>query len=205
MDDHMAPAMALALSANFGSVERWRDDLVAVGKAVGGGPGGAQLSFVPRDGTLVNRRTADHAPADGVPILTWNATDCDIDAFVRAVRWALVYERYQHAVETSSEGLGATAEQAAGAHLVDVRRAAVFEQSDALVAGARWRDPAFVGAWAAELPKDEPVVVYCVYGHEVGRATAIRLRAAGIDARFLVGGFDAWRAAGRPLSVKPGS
>ena len=29
------------------------------------------------------------------------------------------------------------------------------------------------------------VVVYCVYGHEVGRATALRLRAAGLEAHFL--------------------
>jgi Fe-Mn family superoxide dismutase len=32
-----------------------------------------------------------------------------------------------------------------------------------------------------------------VYGHEVGRATALRLRAAGIDAHFLRGGIDGWR------------
>jgi Fe-Mn family superoxide dismutase len=41
-----------------------------------------------------------------------------------------------------------------------------------------------------------------VYGHEVGRATAMKLRAAGIRARFLRGGFDGWKAAGGPLSKK---
>jgi len=44
-----------------------------------------------------------------------------------------------------------------------------------------------------------------VYGHEVGRATALRLRAAGVDARFLRGGIDGWQAAGRPVDSKPGS
>jgi len=29
------------------------------------------------------------------------------------------------------------------------------------------------------LPDDKANVVYCVYGHEVGRATALRLRAQG--------------------------
>jgi Fe-Mn family superoxide dismutase len=31
----MAPAMALALQTSFGSVERWRDEFVAMGKALG--------------------------------------------------------------------------------------------------------------------------------------------------------------------------
>lgn len=35
----MEPAMALALAANFGSVERWREEFVAMGKALGGGSG----------------------------------------------------------------------------------------------------------------------------------------------------------------------
>ena len=52
------------------------------------------------------------------------------------------------------------------------------------------------------MPIDENVVVYCVYGHEVGRATALRLRAQGVKARFLRGGIDAWQAAGRPLDPK---
>jgi superoxide dismutase, Fe-Mn family len=46
-------------------------------------------------------------------------------------------------------------------------------------------------------------VVYCVHGHEVSRVTALRLRAAGLDARYLVGGLSAWQAEGRPLVDKP--
>jgi Fe-Mn family superoxide dismutase len=46
------------------------------------------------------------------------------------------------------------------------------------------------------------VVVYCVHGHEVSRATALRLRAAGLDARFLRGGIAAWEAAGLPLQPR---
>ena len=49
---------------------------------------------------------------------------------------------------------------------------------------------------------DREVVVYCVYGHEVGRATALRLRAAGLKARYLRGGIDGWQAAGRPLTAR---
>ena len=56
-----------------------------------------------------------------------------------------------------------------------------------------------MGRWATELPLTREVIVYCIYGHEVGRATALRLRAAGINARYLHGGIDAWTIAGRPL------
>jgi len=77
--------------------------------------------------------------------------------------------------------------------VLDVRRAAVYEKSPTMIPGAEWRDPSRVGEWSAELPADRKVIVYCVYGHEVGRATALRLRAAGIAAHFLRGGIDGWR------------
>ena len=35
----LVPAMALALDANFASVDRWRAEFVAMGKALGGGSG----------------------------------------------------------------------------------------------------------------------------------------------------------------------
>jgi Fe-Mn family superoxide dismutase len=43
------------------------------------------------------------------------------------------------------------------------------------------------------------VLVYCVYGHEVGRSTAMRLRAGGLNARYLGGGIDGWQTEGRSL------
>lgn len=67
----MVAAMTLALEANFGSVDRWRSEFVAMGKAQGGGSGWVMLTFQPRDGALVNQWAADHkhAVAGGVPIL----------------------------------------------------------------------------------------------------------------------------------------
>ena len=52
-------------------------------------------------------------------------------------------------------------------------------------------------------PTDRPVLVYCAYGHEVGRVTAMRLQALGVNARFLVGGIDEWQRAGRATAAKP--
>src|SRR5450631_3752811 len=54
----MEPPMALALAANFGSVERWREEFVALGKAQGGGSGWVLLMFQPREGSLVNQWAA---------------------------------------------------------------------------------------------------------------------------------------------------
>ncbi len=213
----MTPAMKLALDANFGSVERWREEFTACAKALGGGSGWMLLVFQPREGTLVNQWAADHthAVAGGVPILALDmyehayhldhgaAVGAYVDAFMGNIDWAGVYERYQAAVHAASEPLATDAEGLQGAVVLDVRRHGVFTQAAAMIPGARWCDPATVGSWAVALPVDAPLVVYCVYGHEVGRATALRLRAAGRDARFLRGGFDGWAAAGRAVVKKP--
>jgi superoxide dismutase, Fe-Mn family len=210
------PAMALALVANFGSIERWREEFVAMGKALGGGAGWVLLMFQPREGTLVNQWAADHthALAGGIPILALDmyehsyhmdfgaAAGAYVDAFMDNIDWARVYERYQAAVFSASEPFGAAQGDVAGAVVLDVRRAGMFEQATTMIPGARWRDPAGVAEWSSELPTNREVIVYCVYGHEVGRSTAMRLRAAGLKARYLRGGIDGWQAAGQALNPK---
>jgi len=125
-----------------------------------------------------------------------------VDAFMGNIDWAQVYERYQVAVHGASELFAAGQDDLGKAQVLDVRRAGVFGKAETLIAGASWRDPATVAAWAREMPRDKEIVVYCVYGHEVGRATALRLRAQGVNARFLRGGIDAWQAAGRAIDPK---
>ncbi|MEY8689250.1 MAG: Fe-Mn family superoxide dismutase [Leptothrix sp. (in: b-proteobacteria)] len=215
----MVPAMTLALEASFGSVARWRDEFVAMGKALGGGSGWVLLSFQPRDGSMVNQRAADHTQclAGGVPILAMDmyehayhmdfgaAAGGYVDAFMDNINWAAVYARYQAAVHGVGESLGATQDDLAKAPqalVLDVRRAGVFEQASKVLPGSRWADPALVDQWASELAAAQEVVVYCVYGHEVGRSTALRLRAAGLNARFLLGGIDGWAKAGLALASK---
>jgi Fe-Mn family superoxide dismutase len=46
-----------------------------------------------------------------------------------------------------------------------------------------------------ELSKSEPVVTFCVYGFHIGCETAVTLRKAGFDARYMAGGHYAWKAA----------
>ena len=208
----MEPACALALEASFGSVARWREDFAAGVRAHPGGAGWLTLMFQPEVGTLVNRWAGAPTPeaAAGVPLLaldlreTANATNAAdaLAAFFASIDWAVVYLRYQAAVHAASAAFQADADDAAGALLLDVRRAGAFEKSAHMLPGAQWNDPAQVAQWAGKLPTDREVVVYCVYGHEVGRATALRLRAAGVKARFLSGGIDGWQTAGRPLADK---
>ena len=214
--ESMAPAFALALTANFGSVARWREEFIAMGKALGGGSGWVLLTFQPREGTLVNQWAADHthALAGGMPILALDmyehayhldhgaAAGAYVDAFMPNIDWAAVYERYQHAVHAASEPFGAAPDDIAGAQVFDVRRAGVYAQAATTLPGATWRDPGEVALWADELTPGREVVVYCVYGHEVGRATAMRLRAAGVNARYLSGGIDAWQGGGRCVVPK---
>ncbi len=212
----MAPAMGLALDANFGSVARWRDEFASLGKALAGGSGWVLLSFLPREGTLVNQWAADHtqAIAGASPLLALDMYEhayhldhgadaaAYVDAFMALIDWAQVYARYQAAVHAASDGLGVTQEDVARGALLDVRRRSVFEQSAQMLPDATWRDPMDVAQWAPLLEPGAPVTVYCVYGHEVGRSTALRLRACSVDARFLEGGIDAWARAGKPLADK---
>ena len=212
----MVPAMALGLAGSFGSVQRWREEFVAMGRALGGGSGWVLLTFQPREGTLVNQWAADHthALAGAVPLLALDMYEhayhmdhgaqagAYVDAFMANIAWDKVYERYQHAVHGATDALAVDPGQLGQALLLDVRRAGVFEQAQSMLPGASWRDPGAVASWAEALPADREVVVYCVYGHEVGRSTALRLRAAGINARFLAGGIDAWQAAGKPVQMK---
>lgn len=212
----MAPAMALALSASFGSLERWREEFVAMGLALGGGSGWVVLGFQPHDGMLVNQSAADHTHllAGSTPVLVLDMdghanhfdfgaqAGADVDAFMADIDWAKVHQRYQSAVHAVGDALGASQDDAAGTMLIDVRRAGVYEQASALLPGATWRDPAHVSSWADRLPRDRNVVVYCVHGHEVSRAAAMQLHARGIAARFLLGGLHGWQAAGRPLESR---
>lgn len=215
----MVPAMQLALQASFGSVERWREEFVACAKALGGGSGWMLLVFQPREGSLVNQWAADHTHslAGGVPLLALDMYEhayhidfgaraaAYVDACMSNIDWVSVHGRYQQAVHAASEPWGANADELGGAALLDVRRAGVFDKAATMLPGANWRDPAAVAQWATALPLECPVVVYCVHGHEVSQASALRLRAAGLDARFLRGGLEGWAGAGRLMASKPAS
>jgi rhodanese-related sulfurtransferase len=83
--------------------------------------------------------------------------------------------------------------------LLDVRRKADYEAEPDLIPGAAWRDPEQVESWSRELPKDRPVVVYCVKGGAVSQSITATLTGKQVDARFVEGGLKAWKEAGGRL------
>jgi rhodanese-related sulfurtransferase len=83
--------------------------------------------------------------------------------------------------------------------LFDVRRKADFEAAPKRIGGAPWLDPEKAGEWGPEIPKDRPVVVYCVKGGSVSQSTADRLQQTHPDVKFLQGGIKAWTELGEPV------
>ena len=87
--------------------------------------------------------------------------------------------------------------------LVDVRRKPAFEGAGETIAGALRRDPGHVKDWLQTFPPAASVVVYCVHGHEVSQGVAKALAETGIQARYLEGGIEEWKAQGGSLDSKP--
>jgi len=104
-------ALSQAIARDFGSVDRWRTEFSAMGKAEGGGSGWVILSYSPRDKRLVNQWAADHTTtlAGGRPVLALDmyehayhmdygaAAARYVDVFMEAIRWenaVKLYDRY---------------------------------------------------------------------------------------------------------------
>ncbi|MGA9124010.1 MAG: chromate resistance protein ChrB domain-containing protein [Pseudolabrys sp.] len=86
--------------------------------------------------------------------------------------------------------------------LVDVRRRDAYEQSPHLLPGAVWRDAAKTAQWMTEFDPARPIVAACKAGHEMSQSTVAQLRADGVDARVLEGGYEGWTKAGLPFVAK---
>ena len=104
-------SLAEAIARDFGSLERWRTEFAAMGKAEGGGSGWVILSYSPRDKRLVNQWAADHTTtlAGGRPVLVLDmyehaypmdygaAAARYVDVFMEAIRWdnaMKLFDRY---------------------------------------------------------------------------------------------------------------
>jgi len=89
-----------------------------------------------------------------------------------------------------------------GVTLIDVRRKSDLDADPSKLAGATWHDPEQIETWAAHLPKDKEVVLYCVRGGSVSNGVLDNLRGKGISARFIEGGIVAWKEAGGEVVAK---
>jgi len=141
-----------------------------------------------------------------------------VDTFMRNIDWSAVQARYEGAAGVnpprsleqpefgdlpgvSVEEVKAMLQAGKPLQLIDVRPRHYVSRMQEIAEGATWRDPERVADWAAELSKDDPVVVYCVYGFHVGCRTAAALRAAGFDASYMKAGHSGWKALGGALKA----
>lgn len=88
------------------------------------------------------------------------------------------------------------------ATVLDVRRRADRESSSEAIPGATWKDPEQIDQWIGALPKDQDVVIYCVRGGGVSNSVVDRLQAEGVNARFIDGGIEGYKAAGGKVAPK---
>jgi Fe-Mn family superoxide dismutase len=142
-----------------------------------------------------------------------------VDTFLRNVDWKGVGERYEDARKVApprplvqpeygdlpSVGVEEVkARLAAGDRLqvIDVRPRHSLSRQQDIAEGVVWRDPDRLDEWIGDLSRSEPVVVYCAYGFHVGCNTAVKLREAGFDAKYMDSGHSGWKAVGGAVRLK---
>jgi len=107
--------MAGALAESFGSVDRWRQEFVALANSLADGCGWVLLSWLPRDHRLINHTAADHNQciAGAIPIMALDMYEhayalefganaaAYVAGFMRNIDWAAVQERYDDAIKVA--------------------------------------------------------------------------------------------------------
>ena len=102
-------ALLEAFTRDFVSIDRWRTEFVAMGKAMGGGSGWVLLTYSQRDRNLVNQWAADHTHslAGATPILALDMYEHSyhmdygtaaakyVDAFMENINWTSVGRLHQ--------------------------------------------------------------------------------------------------------------
>ena len=83
--------------------------------------------------------------------------------------------------------------------VIDLRKDPDYAADPRRVPGAVKRSLAEIEGWGRALPPNRTLVVYCEQGKSVGGAAVDWLRARGLAACQVEGGFAAWRAAGLPM------
>ena len=170
------------------------------------------------------------AVAGGIPILALDMYEhayhidfganakAYVDAFMRNIDWNAVDGRYEDALKVAPprplaqpefgdlpgvdvEEVRSMLEAGEKVQIIDARPRHYVSRTQDIADGATWRDPERVQEWIGDLSKEAPVVVYCVYGFHVGCRTAITLREAGFDAKYMKGGHSGWKAVGGPTKM----
>jgi len=108
-------SMANAVARDFGSVDRWRQEFVGIANGLAGGSGWVLLSYVPRDGRLINQLASGHdqSIAGAIPVLALDMYEhayhlefganasAYIAAFMRNIDLSAVMLRYEDAIKVA--------------------------------------------------------------------------------------------------------
>ncbi len=117
-DGRFIPAdMTATLTRDFGSANRWRDEFIGLAESLAatGGAGWVLLTFVPRDGRLINHIATDdgHSIAGGIPVLAIDMYEhayhidfganaaAYVSAFMRNIEWKAVEKRTLNAMKVT--------------------------------------------------------------------------------------------------------
>lgn len=106
-------ALRDALMRDFDSLDRWRAQFIAMGKALGGGSGWVLLTYSYRDKRLINQWAADHTCclAGATPILALDMYEHSyhmdyganaaayVDSFMENINWENVLRLYDLAAQ----------------------------------------------------------------------------------------------------------
>lgn len=114
-DGNPTPVLAEALARDFGSVDRWRSQFMAMGHALAGGSGWVVLAFLPGHQRLINQYASEHSQSvtGGIPVLALDMYEhayhidfganakAYVEAFMRNLDWSAVSGRYEDALQVA--------------------------------------------------------------------------------------------------------
>jgi Fe-Mn family superoxide dismutase len=134
-----------------------------------------------------------------------------VDAFMKNIHWERVATRYARAAQNRASSVASPAPQSIAAEelrarlergddivVLDVCLADDLAKRSDMLPKAQIRAPEAIADWAEKLPRDKPIIAYCVYGFQVSGDAVAELRRRGFNAQNLAGGIAAWHAIAGP-------
>ncbi len=216
--------LAEAVIRDFGSIAAWREQFSAMAKALTEDSGWVVLQWCVRSQRLHNQSAAGYgaAVAGSTPLIALDmfehaykldfGADAStyVDVFMENLHWGRAAKRFAMASGAlESIELASVAEISIAPEtlrrqiiagepllLMDVCLLDDLPKRHDKLPGALCLQNNEVAQAMANLPKNKPIVAYCMYGFQVSTNAVDELRAAGFDARLLAGGISAWRAIG---------
>lgn len=214
--------LAEAIARDFGGFERWREAFSALGRALSSGSGWVLLIWSPRHGRLINYLIENEIEglAGSVPLVALDMNeqayrpdfDSDaaayLEALLRNLHWDRPAARFAKALGKAGpaeiderlppETLRDRMAVGDVPLLLDVCLADDRPKRHDKLPGAIFLGAEEMADWIETLPRDRPIVAYCMYGFQVSGNAVAALRERGHDARMLAGGIASWRAIGGP-------